>query len=209
MTPRRTLAALAAAALLALPARAAAQTPDGWHARPLGGAAVDSASFVTMPPGWHVTLPGSALLQHDGHEAVDSVSSTFFLFSSTPGTGFGIAFGGARRHTAFVVGPDGRFRITRHGPSGGTRELRPWTEHAAIAKHPGGDANVRQTLTVAARGDETVFSVNGQEVARLPRAEAEVRGAAGFHAEGAVNVHAATLVLDGRNLAPEPAASGS
>lgn len=203
----RSLPALAAvaAALAAAPLRAQAH-PAGWETTPLTAAPVDSASFVTMPPGWHVTLPASAALANPEHTAADSVSSTFFLFSSAPGTGFGVSVGGPGRRTAFVVGPDGRYRITRHGPRGGSREIRPWTEHAAVARHPGGEANVRQRVSVAARGTDVVFSVNGQEVAVLPRAEAEVSGAAGFHAEGAVNVHAATLELDGRNVAPTPPA---
>jgi hypothetical protein len=215
--PHAALRLAGALAAAALPAGAAAQPaaprPAGWRVAVDAGGADSALAFETMRPGWHLTAgPAAVVYEPSGGSAGRfTVESEVVLFSAAPGTGAGIALGVAPAarlpdHTAFVVGPDGRFRVTRRDAVG-DRPLVAWTAHPAVARHPGGRATVRERLAVRVAPDSVRFDVNGQQVAALPRAAVQPEGAVGLRVEPATNVHVATLVLDGRNLAPASAPS--
>ena len=207
--PARPRAAAAQTATPAgAPAAAPAARPAGWRVAVDAGGVDSALAFTAMAPGWHLVAgPGAVIYAPSGGTGGRfTVESETFLFSSAVGTGVGVALGiapSARMpdHTAFVVGPDGRFRVTRRDPIG-ERALVPWTAHAAVARHPGGRANVRQRLAVRVAGDSVRFDVNGQTVAALPRALVQPEGAVGLRVEPASDVHVGSLVLDGQNLAP-------
>ena len=65
--------------------------------------------------------------------------------------------------------------------------------------------NVEERLAVEADDAGVRCIVNGQTVATLPRAEASFDGIVGLRVDPGANVHVATLVVDGRNVAPVPA----
>jgi hypothetical protein len=165
-----------------------------------------------MPPGWHLTAPTTGGMVWDpAHVAAGAlqVESELFLFAKDAGTGTGLLVGGqalgerGARWTAFVAGPDGRFRVVRR--DGATvRELVPWTTHAAIPVRPADRPNVKLVLGVEGAGDAVRFLVNGAAVTELPRAAVQPDGMVGFRLEPGANTHVATLRLDGRNVAPEP-----
>lgn len=217
---RLPLLAGALVAAATLPRDAAAQMPPaprptGWRVAVDAGGADSALAFAAMAPGWHLTAgPGAVVYAPAlGSAGQFSVDSEVILFSAEPGTGAGVALGVAPaarlpEHTAFVVGPDGRFRVTRRDVVG-DRVLVPWTAHPAVTPHPGGRATVRERLSVRAYADSVRFLVNGQQVAALPRAAVQPAGAVGLRVEPATNVHVTTLALDGRNLAPVPAAAAS
>ncbi len=174
----------------------------------------DSAvSMGAMAPGWHM----SALAGAPGAIAFDAslvaqkafkLESELFYFADGAAAGAGLVIAGraldtqAPRFVAFTVFPDGRFSIVRM--AGAQREVlvQP-TRETAINKHPGGKANVKNVLAV--EGDEkwVTFKVNGVKAAQLPRSVVDAGGGmVGLRLEPGVNVHVATLVLDGRNVAP-------
>lgn len=218
--PRLALVLALAAPALAPAARAQQPSaPDvravGWQRSLDRSTAADTAlAFVRMPPGWHVTAgPGGAV--YDTATVARGrlrVESQLFLFSRTPGVGAGIAFGGTRdasgalRYLAFVVGPDGRFRVTRHDGATAT-ELVPWTAHAAVTVRSADRPNVEERLAVEADDAAVRFAINGQTVAALPRDAASPDGFVGLRADPGANAHVATLVVDGRNVAPVAASS--
>jgi hypothetical protein len=220
MVSRVLLAASIAATLLVPAARAAAQEPPvrpaTWRtALDSAGAPDTLLAFTRMPPGWHVTAGPGGVLYDPANSAREGfrVSSELYLFSSTPATGVGVVVGGealagaAPRYTAFVVGPDGRYRVTRR-EGAEVRDLVPWTAHPAIAKHPGGEQNVREVLVVVGEGERVRFEVNGAVVTELPRAEVRPDGVVGLRVDGGVNAHVATLAIGERNVAPVAAATG-
>ncbi len=91
--------------------------------------------------------------------------------------GSGLA-GASQRYSYFLVRQTGEFFIADR--NGETRtKVVDWTPHAAIRKVEGA-AGAENVLGVAVRGAEVVFSVNGQEVARRPRADLSTDGVAGF-----------------------------
>lgn len=211
---RPVVLSLAALALASTAHAQASDRPSGWRLALDRADAADSAfDFVRMTPGWHVTADAGGVAYDTAHAVRGRVrvESQLFLFSKAPGAGAGVMLGGARdaagtlRYTAFVVGPDGRFRITRHEGSA-MRDLVPWTAHAAVTPHPGNQPNVRERLAVEADDAAVRFSVNGTVVATLPRASAEPDGVVGLRADPGANAHVATLVVNGRNVAPAPPA---
>ena len=193
-----------------LPCAGLAQTPAGWRVIADGGERGTTAlSFETMAPGWHVTAGPPAML-FDPRHAVSGPARTdseFFLFTSTPGSGFGVLFGGRDlgspngRYAAVIVGPDGRYRVIKR--DGATvRDLVPWTAHEAVAKHPGGEANVKQLVSITTDDRVVRVAINGMVVTELSRAAVQPDGIVGFAIDRGVNVHASTLVIGAKNVAP-------
>lgn len=214
MTPALRLSFLSLALLArALGAQsAAAQSDGGWRVLSDAPAATPAAmEFAPMAPGWHATARSASLACNPAvtWAATDSLESVVYLFSSEPGTGAGLLIGGqalgtaAARYVAFIVGPDGRYRITRRRADT-TTDLVPWRASAAIPRHPGGQGNVRIVLAVHADSANVIFAVNDTVVATLPRIAADPVGAVGFRAERGTSAHIATLVIGGRNVAPVP-----
>jgi hypothetical protein len=202
------------AVALALPSLASAQEgrPASWRVAYDRADAVDSTLlFATMAPGWHVTA-GPAGVLYDPANALSGrfrVESTVFVFSAAPGAGAGVAVGGTaldgagRAFTVFEV-DNGRYRIVRHSGAR-AEELVGWTAHDSIPTGAGAESPVKNVLAVDAGDAEVRFSVNGADVATLPRERVAPDGVVGLRVEEAANVHVATLLLDGRNAAPEPA----
>lgn len=208
-------AGLVAAAALAVPLGAQAPVrPASWRAAFDTAGVPDSAlAFAAMPPGWHLTAPATGGMVWDPAHVVRGtprIESELFLFAKEPGTGTGLLVGGqalgesGARWTAFVAGPDGRYRVVRRDGAA-VRELVPWTAHPAIPVRPADRANVKLVLGVEGAGDAVRFLVNGAAVAELPRAAVQPDGVVGFRLEPGANTHVSTLRLDGRNVAPEPA----
>ncbi len=204
--------ALALLSIVFLPRALAAQSDSGWRvvADPPAGAG-SPMEFARMPPGWHATASSTALACNPANTwaGADSLESVVYLFSAEPGTGAGLFIGGralgtAEAHyVAFVVGPDGRYRITRR-KAGVTTDLVPWRASTAIPRHPGGQGNVRLVLAIHADSTDVVFAVNDTVVATLPRVAADPAGVVGFRAERGTSAHIATLEIGGRNVAPVP-----
>jgi len=176
---------------------------DGWHAR-LDRPAAAGPEFTTMPPGWHVTSGPSGILYHPERTASGTyrVDSKIHLFD--PGErreAFGIFIGGqdldgdGQRYTYFLLRRDGRYLIkTRNGAETGV--LSDWTEHAAVRSWESraeGDATVENDLAIDVGTDEVAFLVNGQEVARLPRAQVDTDGVVGLRVNHGLNLHVASL----------------
>jgi hypothetical protein len=165
-----------------------------------------------MAPGWHVAAKLGTTMFDTSRTLSGNfeVESELYLFSSAAGAGVGIAVGGRELggasplYTAFLVGPDSRFRVVQQRGAA-SRVLLPWTANAAIARHPGGNNNVKQRLGVRADSVSVSFIANDRIVARLPRELIAPHGHVGLSVDAGSNAHIATLRLDGRNIAPETA----
>ena len=69
--------------------------------------------------------------------------------------------------------------------------------------HPGGDATAKNVLRVEVGATDVVFSANGKEIAKVPRAGLSTDGAFGFRVGKDLNLHISTLDVTQR-LAPVP-----
>lgn len=99
-------------------------------------------------------------------------------------TSYGIFVGGkdltapTQTYTYFLVRAAGQYFISnREGAMTATQVN--WTDHPAIAK-AGADGKQQNVLGVQVAGADVIFSVNGTEVKRLPKA--------GLHVDGIVGV---------------------
>lgn len=218
MTIRIAAAAGGALALFALAAPAAAQhaghaaqgagplhvaLDGGWHAR-LDRASDTPPKLEVMAPGWHVTT-GPAAIFYDAARTAEGtfrVTSRMHLFD--PGErreGYGIFIGGqgldgdAQRYTYFLLRRDGSFLVkARNGAE--TPVLQNWTQHEAIRTwddRESGAASVANELAIDVQAQDVVFLVNGQEVARLPRAQVATDGVVGLRINHGLNVHVESL----------------
>lgn len=97
---------------------------------------------------------------------------------------YGLVIGGSgldgadQRYSYFLVRQTGEYFIADREGEVRTKVV-DWTPHAAIRKVEG-EAGAVNVLGVRVEGDEVVFSVNGQEVARRPKRELSTDGVAGF-----------------------------
>jgi hypothetical protein len=166
--------------------------------------------FVAMPPGWHVTTGPATLLYHPEYQTKNganfAVEAEIFLFPGQGQEEYGIFVGGKGLEPAatpsylmFAARRDGRGAILRRGGP----PLVDWVANDAILPHPGNDDTVKNVLRVEAGATDLVFTANGKEIAKIPRASVNLDGYFGFRFGANVNVHASRLDLT-LKLAPVP-----
>lgn len=199
------------AALTATATAAAAQgRPADFRVRYDRANAVDSTfAFEVMRPGWHVTSGPSAIvyqpsLSGTGRYRAETMIHLFPRAGHAEGVG--LIVGGqnldaaTQRYVYFLIRKDGQFLI-KERTGAQTRDLVPWTAHAAIVPQPGTDSSassVRNTLAVEAGADSVEFFVNGQRVHTLPRGAAGFDGIVGLRVNHNVNIHVQTLSVTAR-----------
>lgn len=208
----RTLRALPLLALLAAPlAGQDLERPEGWKVRfdRPGSTEADLEMFVAMPPGWHITTGPAAIFWDPALEASGTYRLEMEVFLFDPGgrrEAFGVFLGGQdlegpdQAYTYFLIRDGGEFLIKRRqGPD--TPTLRGWTEHSGIRSFAdrGDDASVRNVLAVEVDEENVRFSVNGAEVATLPRSDVDVDGTVGIRVNHRLNVHVSRLEVTPSN----------
>ena len=113
--------------------------------------------------------------------------------------GTGLVFGGTgldgpvagQVYTYFLTRGDGSFLVKRR-QGAETPIVRDWTRHPAIRRDADGGGRPNE-LAVQVGEAETVFLVNGTEVARVPSAELAVRGRTGVRASHDVQIEVSGL----------------
>jgi hypothetical protein len=195
------------------------QTPTDWKwrtdtpaklATAGTGVPADGLYFVTMAPGWHITMGPGGLLYPTGRTASGNftLEAQIFLFPGDSQEEYGIFIGGksidgsaAPEYTAFVARKDGQAGLVRAGAS---REVvGGWKSNDAVLPHPGGDSTAKNILRVEVGAAEVIYSANGKEVGRWPRASLQTDGAFGFRVGKGLNLHISTFDVTQR-LAPVP-----
>jgi hypothetical protein len=188
------LAALAAAT----PLVGQLSRPPEWRVRfdrPPAGAPDSAIEFVGMPPGWHITTTGAAILYDPAMRAAGSyrVEYEAFLFPGTALGGHGVLVGGREldaptlSYVALIVSRDGRFAVARR--QGTVWDLLvPWTRDTAVVAHPGGNATAKNVLAVDVDADSLGFLVNGSLLARTAR-PADLGDLVGLRVADSLNLH--------------------
>lgn len=162
--------------------------------------------FVTMAPGWHVTMGPGGLL-YDSRETVEGrfvLECRLFLFPGSTMAEYGVFVGGRNLEdgdgswAALVVRRDGSAAVLRR-QSGRIETVLPWTPHPAIRGGQRGGANVIRVVA----DSNIAFQVNDSTIATLPRDRVPTDGRFGFRVGRDLNLHVTTLDLT-RRLAPVP-----
>ncbi|MEO8097547.1 MAG: hypothetical protein ABI811_07575 [Acidobacteriota bacterium] len=160
--------------------------PAGWAVRPDRGTPdqekVTEAGglfhFVMGPAG---TFYNNAWTKTGNFKYSARVTQTK---AASHATSYGIMLGGkglgtpTQTYTYFLVRQAGEYFVS-NWEGAGPAQVIGWTAHPAIQK-AGADGKQVNTLGVEAQGDNVIFTVNGTEVARQPKAKVHADGLIGF-----------------------------
>jgi hypothetical protein len=163
--------------------------PTGWELRlDRPGEDPSGFEFTSREAGYHVRTGPAGILFNAALSVSDEFHAAATIVQTTPtqhGEAYGIFVGGnnlegdTQSYLYFLIREDGKFLIKRR-TGAETSSIQAWTEHAAIALRPEGGEAPANTLRIDAGSETVAFSINGEEVARLPRAEADVDGVVGL-----------------------------
>ncbi|MGZ8391297.1 MAG: hypothetical protein ACXWWK_00500 [Gemmatimonadales bacterium] len=175
-----------------------AALPAGWSARPDGTGDVKSIKFVTMAPGYHLTLGPATILYRKSDQAKGSFHTlaTFHQMKKLEhAEGYGLFMGGQaldskdQKYTYFLVRDDGKYLIKRRDGDKTSAVTKGWTAHPAVKK---GDAEGKATnlLEIDAKQDasKVIFKVNGQTVYTAD-ASTSIKGIVGLRANHNLDLH--------------------
>jgi hypothetical protein len=173
--------------------------PAGWTARTDGGGDLQNVKFVTMEPGYHLTLGPATILyrKQDNVSGPFHTQATFHQMKKLEHPeGYGLIFGGqgldgkGQKYTYFLVRDDGTYLIKRREGEKTSEVTKGWTAHPAIKK---GDAEGKATnlLEIDAKQDpsKVVFKVNGQAVHTADAKTMDLKGMVGLRANHNLDVH--------------------
>lgn len=173
--------------------------PAGWSARPDGTGDPKSVKFVTMEPGYHLTL-GPATILYRKSDRANGPFHTLATFNQMKklehAEGYGLFMGGqaldgkGQQYTYFLVRDDGTYLIKRRDGDKTSEVTRGWTAHSAVKK---GNAEGKTTnlLEIDAKQNPSKidFKVNGQTVYTADAASTSVKGIVGLRANHNLDLH--------------------
>ncbi len=176
--------------------------PAGWTVRTDEAGQTSQIKFVTMSPGWHVTVGTAAIY----YRATDQAKAPFTLTTKIhlfPGTGshqeaFGLFIGGEdlagakEEYTYFLIRGDGTFKVKQRDGDKVSDVTPGWTANAAIVQGKA-DGPVANVLVVAATADKVSFQVNGKEV--WSGKMKDTNGQVGLRINHNLNLHVESLAL--------------
>ena len=181
--------------------------PEGWEIRfDREGSTLEELSFVTMPPGMHVTTGPAMIAYHPDSTATGSYSleSEVFLFDPDGRReGFGFFIGGSdlgapgHAYTYFLIRQGGEFLVkVRDGAE--TRVVHDWTAHDAIRSWEGGeDATAHNVLALRVTGDGVAFLVNDAVVWEGSPGAVATDGIFGLRINHGLNLHVTSITRTG------------
>lgn len=164
--------------------------------------------FVTMAPGWHVTMGPGAILYPDEQQVTGrfALESEIFLFPGTSPAGFGLFVGGhdlegsGAGWLAVLLRRDGAVGMVRR-EAGQDLTVVPFRGDAAVKPQAGSDV-VGNVMRVSVERDSVRVDVNGTQVLAVPRGALRTDGRFGFRVGEGLNLHASSLDVTRRLAAP-------
>lgn len=173
--------------------------PAGWSARPDGTGNLKNVKFVTMAPGYHITL-GPATILYRKSDRANGPFHTLATFHQMKklehSEGYGLFMGGQglegkdQKYTYFLVRDDGSYLIKRRDGDKASEITKSWTVHPAVKK---GDAEGKTTnlLEIDAKQNPSKidFKVNGQTVYTVDAVTTSVKGIVGLRVNHNLDVH--------------------
>jgi hypothetical protein len=173
--------------------------PAGWSGRPDEGGDLQNVKFVTMEPGYHLTLGPATILYREKDRAKGPFHTlaTFHQMKKLKHSeGYGLFFGGEnltggdQRYVYFLVRDDGKYLIKRREGAKTSEISKGWTASPAVKK---GDAQGRTTnlLEIDAKQDPTKvsFKVNGTTVYTAEAKSLSTTGIVGIRANHNLDLH--------------------
>ena len=177
----------------------AAALPPGWTARPDDGSDPSKILFVTMEPGYHLTL-GPATILYRAEDMAKGPFHTLATFHQMKKPrhpeGYGLFIGGKQlegknqTYTYFLVREDGAYLIKQRKGDSTSEVTKGWTPSPAVKK---ADAQGKATnlLEIDAKQDpqKVDFRVNGQSVYSTAADRIDLTGIVGLRVNHTLDVH--------------------
>jgi hypothetical protein len=173
--------------------------PAGWSARPDDAGDIKSVKFVTMEPGYHVTLGPATILYRKSDRAnrpFHTLATFHQMKKLKHSEGYGLFMGGqaldgkGQKYTYFLVRDDGSYLIKRRDGDQTSEITHGWTAHPAVKK---GDAEGKTTnlLEIDAKqnASKVAFKVNGQTVYTADAKSMDVKGIVGLRVNHNLDLH--------------------
>jgi hypothetical protein len=181
------------------PVQGGGSLPPGWSARPDKEGQVANVKFVTMEPGYHLTL-GPATILYRQKDNAKGPFHTLAKFDQTKklkhSEGYGLFMGGQslagkdQKYTYFLVRDDGSYLIKRRDGETTTDISKGWTAHPAVKK---GDAQGRASnlleIDAKLQPNKVDFKVNGQTVHTADARSTNIKGIVGLRVNHNLDVH--------------------
>lgn len=181
------------------PVQGGGSLPTGWSARPDKEGQVANVKFVSMEPGYHLTL-GPATILYRQKDNAKGPFHTLAKFSQMKklkhSEGYGLFMGGKglagknQTYTYFLVRDDGSYLIKRRDGENTSNISSGWTAHPAVKK---GDAEGKATnlleIDAKQKPNKIDFKVNGQTVHSADAREMNTRGIVGLRVNHNLDVH--------------------
>ena len=181
------------------PVRGGGSLPAGWSARPDREGQAGNIKFVTMEPGYHLTL-GPATILYRQKDNAKGPFHTLAKFSQMKklkhSEGYGLFMGGQslagkdQKYTYFLVRDDGSYLIKRRDGENTSEVSKGWTKHAAVKKSDAeGKATNLLEIDAKQNPNKVDFKVNGQTVHSTPASDMNIKGIVGLRVNHNLDVH--------------------
>ncbi len=181
-----------------------AATPESATGRPVGwevrldqaGDDPSAVEFRGDEHGYVVHTGPAAILFNPALSVADEFHAEARMAQTTPtahAEAYGLFVGGkdlqsvVQSYVYFLIRQDGKFLIKRR-VGAETMTLVDWTAHPALVRAEEGADALDHTLRIDAGPDTVTFSINGQQVASLPRSDVDVDGIVGFRVNHGLEV---------------------
>jgi hypothetical protein len=161
--------------------------PAGWNVRPDSGTA-SQLNFSQSGGVFHFVMSSAGTFYNNDWMKSGNVEYSARLTQlkapSHP-ISYGLMLGGSnlagpmQSYSYFLVRNQGEYFVANREGDAPPKIVADWTPHSAINKQ-GKDGRQTNVLGVLVQGDVVVFTVNGQEVTRLPHSRVHTDGLIGF-----------------------------
>jgi hypothetical protein len=181
------------------PVQGGGTLPAGWSARTDGQGDIKNVKFVTMEPGYHLTLGPATILYREKDKA-NGPFHTLATFHQTKKLkhpeGYGLFFGGqalngnGQKYTYFLVREDGTFLIKRRDGEKTSEITKGWTANPAVKKLDAeGKATNMLEIDAKQNPSKVEFKVNGKTVYATDAKSLDVKGNVGLRVNHNLDVH--------------------
>jgi hypothetical protein len=181
------------------PVQGGGTLPAGWSARTDGQGDIKNVKFVTMAPGYHLTLGPATILYREKDKA-NGPFHTLATFQQTKKLehpeGYGLFFGGqalngnGQKYTYFLVREDGTFLIKRRDGEKTSEITKGWTANSAVKKLSAeGKATNMLEIDAKQNPSKVEFKVNGKTVYSADAKTLDVKGNVGLRVNHNLDVH--------------------
>lgn len=181
------------------PVQGGGSLPAGWSARPDRAGQAGNIKFVTMEPGYHLTL-GPATILYRQKDNAKGPFHTLAKFSQMKklkhSEGYGLFMAGQslagkdQKYTYFLVRDDGSYLIKRRDGENTSEVSKGWTKHPAVKKSDAeGKATNLLEIDAKQNPNKIDFKVNGQTVHTSPATDMSIKGIVGLRVNHNLDVH--------------------